>query len=82
CLQAVDRGLMVHQMGGFNADKARDLFKVPEQFTLMAMMTVGYQLPLEKLDDEIRERELSERQRHPIDHNFFEGCWNKPFQSE
>ncbi len=82
CLQAVDRGLMVHQMGGFDVDKARDLFKVPEQFTPMAIMAVGYQLPLGKLDDEIRERELSERQRHPIDHNFFEGCWNKPFQSE
>ena len=42
CLQATALGLMAHQMGGFNVDAARENFNVPPQFTLMAMISVGY----------------------------------------
>jgi hypothetical protein len=45
----------------------------------MAMMTVGYQLPLEKIDGEVRERELAERARNPMGMNFFEGAWGNPY---
>ena len=41
CLQATALGLMVHQMGGFDADKTKTEFSIPDQFTPMAMMTVG-----------------------------------------
>lgn len=79
CIQATELGLMVHQMGGFNADKARKLFSVPEQYTPMAMMTVGYQLPLEKIEGEVREREITGRARNPLAMNFFEGTWGNPY---
>lgn len=78
CLQAAALGLMVHQMGGFDADKARTDFSIPEQFTPMAMMTVGYQLDEENIPDDIREREYNERQRNPLEHNFFNGMWDSP----
>ncbi len=80
CLQATDQGLMVHQMGGFNADRARELFGIPDQYIPMAMMAVGYQLPLDRIKGETRERELSDRQRHPLAHNFFEGRWGNAYK--
>jgi len=80
-LQATALGLMAHQMGGFNADKARELFAVPEQYTPMAMITVGYQLVEEKISDDIKEREYSGRVRNPIENNFFDGTWDTPIDT-
>ncbi len=78
CIQATDIGMMVHQMGGFDADKARELFIIPEQYMPMAMMAIGYQLPLDKIKVEIKERELAGRSRKPLSENFFNGAWGKP----
>lgn len=78
CVQATELGLMVHQMGGFDAKKARNMFSIPDQFTPMAMMTVGYQMAIEEINDEIREREFSQRQRNPLEMNFFNGTWGEP----
>ena len=76
-LQATALGLMVHQMGGFDADKSRELFNIPEQYTPMAMITVGYQLPEDKIAEDIKEREYNPRVRHPLEENFFEGNWGQ-----
>jgi nitroreductase len=77
CVQATDMGLMTHQMGGFDPAKASELFSIPEQFIPIAMMTVGYQLDIEDMTDEIKERELAERKRKPLGECFFEGEWGK-----
>ena len=82
CLQATALGLMAHQMGGFDADKTRKDFAIPEQFTPMAMMTVGYQLAEDDIPDDIKEREYGERARNPLENNFFEGTWDKPIDSK
>jgi nitroreductase len=80
CLQAAALGLMVHQMGGYDADKARELFEIPERFTPMAMMTVGYQLAEDQIPDDMKEGEYAERLRNPIEDNFFAGTWNNSFK--
>jgi len=80
CLQAAAMGLMTHQMGGFVADKARELFQIPARFKPLAMMTVGYQLAEEKLSPAFRERELAARARNPLDQHFFAGSWGKGIQ--
>ena len=77
CLQAAALGLMVHQMGGYDADKTREMFAIPEQFTPMAMMTVGYQLAEDDIPEDMKEREYGERARNPIEDNFFDGSWDK-----
>lgn len=77
-LQAAALGLMVHQMGGFDADKTKTEFSIPEQFTPMAMMTVGYQLAETAIPDDVKEREYNARARNTLDENFFEGDWGKP----
>lgn len=78
CLQATSMGLMAHQMGGFDVDGLRAAFAIPEQYTLMAVIAVGYQAVLDSLDEEERERELAERRRHPLGSLFFRGSWGNP----
>ena len=73
CFQATALGLVVHQMGGFDADKARALFKLPAGCTPMSMIAVGYQADIDVLDDEFKEAELAERTRAPLDQRFYFG---------
>ncbi|MCH9049444.1 MAG: nitroreductase family protein, partial [Proteobacteria bacterium] len=80
CIQATTMGLMVHQMGGFSAEKAAELFSIPDQYISMAMMAVGYQLPEDKITQEVMERESSERQRNPLAEQFFDGELGKPMR--
>ncbi|MES2636211.1 MAG: nitroreductase family protein [Pseudomonadota bacterium] len=77
CLQAQDLGLMAHQMGGFNADAARKAFKIPEQFTLMAMVAVGYAADIKTVTGEALSRETAERKRKPLAELFFDSAWDK-----
>jgi nitroreductase len=78
-LQAVAMGLIVHQMGGWDADKARAAFAIPAEYTPMAMIAVGYQASPEILDDETKAKEMRPRARKPIAERFFEGGWGKGF---
>ena len=78
CIQATSLGLMVHQMGGFNVENAASSFAVPEQYTPMAMMAVGYQLAEGEITEEMMVRESSERHRNPLAEQFFDGEWDKP----
>ena len=78
-LQAVELGLVTHQMAGFDADKARREFHIPEGFTPMAMMAVGYPYEgdLNLLDEKPRARELAERSRRALRETAFAGDWGK-----
>jgi nitroreductase len=78
CLQASSMGLAAHQMGGFNADLAREKLMIPTQYTLMAMLAVGYEGDANDLPDDLKARELAERKRKPIGEVFFDGTWDKP----
>jgi nitroreductase len=77
CLQATALGLMAHQMGGFDADKARTTFNVPERYQILAMVTVGYQADVERLTGETKERETAARSRKPLNELFFNGQWDQ-----
>jgi len=76
-LQAVALGLIVHQMGGWDVDKARAAFDIPADYTPMAMIAVGYQTGPEILDEETKAKEMRPRARKPIAERFFEGGWGK-----
>lgn len=62
-LQAVDLGLQVRQMAGYDHQKAREIFNVPDEFELGVMIAVGYPAPLETLPEEIRAKEMAARER-------------------
>jgi nitroreductase len=75
-LQAVALGLVVHQMGGFDAEKARAAFSIPPEYTPMAMIAVGYQAEPDTMDDEeVKKKELAPRTRKPVSTRFFVGGW-------
>ena len=78
-LQAVASGLAAHQMGGFDADKARAAFAIPEEYTPMAMIAVGYQAEPEILEGDLLAREKAPRSRQPVGNHFFAGRWGEPF---
>jgi nitroreductase len=79
-LQATVLGLVAHPMGGFDADKVRQTFGVPEAFTPMAMVAVGYPAPAATLEGEYRDAELAPRERKPLGERFFEGAWGEPLK--
>lgn len=79
CLQANALGLVVHQMGGFDADKARQVFKLPDDCTPMAMMAVGYQAEAETLAEDFQDAERAERSREPLRRSFYRGEWGAEF---
>ena len=76
-LQAVTLGLVVHQMGGYDAARARESFGIPEEYTPIAMIAVGYQASPDVLDEETKQKELKPRSRKPLEAHFFEGAWGK-----
>lgn len=77
-LQATALGLIVHQMGGFDAEKAREIFHLPHDCTPMAMMAVGYQADAEILAEDFKATELAERSRAALYDRFYAGRWAVP----
>lgn len=77
CLQAEALGLMAHQMGGFDADKARTLAGVPERYSLMAMVSVGHPADPAGFSPEVAEREHAPRKRRSLGALFFTGKWDR-----
>lgn len=78
CIQAAALGLMTHQMGGFDANKAKALANVPEGVELMAMVAIGYPGEADLLADDLKTRELAPRQRKPLGELFFNATWDTP----
>lgn len=74
-LQATALGLVMHQMGGFDAEKAREVFNLPGDCRPMAMMAVGYQAEADVLDEDFKAAELGPRSRVALEDRFFFGQW-------
>ncbi|MEH1917711.1 nitroreductase family protein [Nostoc sp.] len=77
-VEATARGICVHEMIGILPDKARDLFDIPEGFEAWTAMAIGYQGNPITLPDALKERDLSPRQRKPLDQFVFSGKWGNP----
>lgn len=64
--QATSLGLYVHQMGGYSTDKAKEFFKIEDEFEPMALMAIGYKGDIELFPDDLKEREMKKRLRKPL----------------
>ena len=42
-LEAFNHGLIMHEMGGFDVQKAKKVFSIPEEFEIGIMIAIGYQ---------------------------------------
>jgi nitroreductase len=74
-LQATALGLWAHPMGGFDAAKVKAGFEVPEPFTPMAMIAIGYAGDPQLLSEKKRAQELGPRKRKPLAEKFFAASW-------
>ena len=66
--QAATLGLVMHQMAGFDAEKARSAFALPEDHDPLAVMALGFPGKPEDLEtDALRARDANpERTRFPL----------------
>jgi nitroreductase len=78
-LQAEALGLAAHPMAGFDSARARQSFGIPEGFTPMAMIAVGFAAPEASLSPEALQKESAPRTRQPVGEIAFAGRWEAPF---
>jgi nitroreductase len=71
--QATSMGLMVHQMGGFSVEKAKEKLAVPRGYEPVTMMAIGYHGNVDDLPEDLKSRELQTRVRKPLDEIVFKG---------
>ncbi len=75
-LEATSLGLSLHQMGGFDSEKARDAFGVPDTYAFGAAIALGYEGDADVLPDQkYRDRHNdSARLRKPLSSLVFSGA--------
>lgn len=74
-LQATALGLQAHQMGGFDGEKAKQVYNIPDGYEVVTAIAVGYPGAPDELPDNLRERELAKRQRKSASEFVFSGAW-------
>jgi nitroreductase len=78
-LQAVELGLVAHQMAGFSADAVRSAFSLPDDAVPKVAIAVGSPGHPDVLEEDWRvEREKAERVRVPLEEFAFTDSWGKP----
>jgi nitroreductase len=66
-LQATAENVYLHQMGGFNTQVAMERFHVPDDYDAVTVIVLGYPGDPEELPKRLKERELKQRERKPLD---------------
>ena len=79
-LQATYMGLYLHQMGGFDADKAKEIFALPENYVAVSAIAVGYIGSLDELSEELRKIEEEPRSRKELSDIVFTEKFGIPFK--
>lgn len=75
-LQATELGLHTHSMAGFDKEKARQLFNIPEGYDVGAVTALGYLGDPDMLTGHTREIETAPRTRKPLSEIVFSE-WEK-----
>ncbi len=65
-LEAFNQGLIMHEMGGFDFQKAREVFNIPEDYEVGVMIAIGYQDAYHVLPDRLKEKAFTPRTRKPL----------------
>jgi nitroreductase len=73
-LQAVHLGLMAHPTAGWNEEKLKETFGIPDEYRIVTVVFFGYEAPLESLDKETQEKMRRKRTRKELSEIVH---WNK-----
>ncbi|HKV25908.1 MAG TPA: nitroreductase family protein [Candidatus Acidoferrum sp.] len=74
-VEATARGLVVHQMAGFDSAKAKSVFGIPPDWEPIAAIAIGYPGDHETLSEKLRTREVAPRTRKPLSEFVMSGHW-------
>jgi nitroreductase len=82
-IEATARGLAVHQMAGFDPQRAKQVFAIPDGWEPIAAIAIGYPGDPASLSEKLRQRETAPRVRKPIREFVMTGRWGHtaPFVS-
>ena len=72
-VQAGSHGLYVHQMSGFDAEKAKEIFGFPDGFKAATVVAVGYMGDYNDLHPNLVAGEISVRKRRILSETVFSG---------
>jgi len=74
-LQATELGLHLHQMGGFDPQKAKQVLNLPDGFEVITMIALGYKGSLDRIPEEYHQQENRVRERIPLEQFVFKSKW-------
>ncbi|MFT4303478.1 MAG: nitroreductase family protein [Candidatus Woesearchaeota archaeon] len=74
-LEAVDKGFVAHPMGGFEKDKAKEVFNIDDNWNIECMIAIGKKGDIKNLSLELQEREIPS-DRKKINEIISEGEFN------
>lgn len=74
-IEATARGLVVHQMAGFDPETAKEAFNIPQGWEPIAAMAIGYPGNASSLPEPYQTREKAPRTRKPIREFVMSGEW-------
>jgi len=76
-VQGTTLGLFVHQMAGFDPERARQLFEIPAGHEAVAVVALGYLGAPESLPAALQDRERAPRTRKPLTQMIFRDKWGQ-----
>lgn len=76
-LEAVNQGLISHQMSGFDAKKANEIFNLGDEFASLSVTAVGHLAKPDLLPEELFKIELQNRMRKQMNQLVFTDEINK-----
>jgi nitroreductase len=74
-LQAETMSLRAHCMAGFDAEKAKKIYSIPEIFEAITAIAIGYQGDVNECEPELQEREKKPRSRKELEDFVFRNNW-------
>ncbi len=76
--EATARGLCVHQMGGVDREKTREVYNVPDGYEVQTAIAIGYAADPQDVPEALRERDAGPRTRRPLTETVFGGTFGEP----
>ncbi len=75
--QATALGLYVHQMAGFDVEKAKELYSIPQGYEPVDAIALGYLGDPHQLSDRLQQRLSAPRSRKSLKDFVFTGRWQQ-----
>jgi nitroreductase len=76
-LQGIYMGLVMHPIAGFKEGPLKEILNIPEEYSIYAIIIVGYPGSPEDVDERTLEKENAPRERKPLEEIVFWESWEE-----